>query len=540
MRARTLTLTATLATTWLLIAMALPLASRNPVPARAAPPAALFEAADRCQACHNNLVSRAGEDVSIGTDWRASMMAQSARDPYWQAGVRRELLDHPKAAAAIEHECSRCHMPMAHVSQVASGQQGTVFASRGAPLAMDGVSCTTCHQIEKDNLGTSASFTGHFVIATASPAARAAYGPFAADPGLQAVMQSATGFRQADAPHVQSSELCATCHTLFTHALDEQGAAIAQLPEQVPYLEWRHSAYREATSCQTCHMPVVADRVRVSSTLGEPRAEVSRHTFRGANVWMLRVLHRFRDELGVQAPSAELELAGKDTLGQLQEVTAQLTVLPVANADGRVQFDVQVVNRAGHKLPTAYPSRRVWLHVTVRDEADQVLFESGAVTSEGAIVGNDNDADGTTYEPHHLIIRTADQVQIYEDIMVDRSGAVTTGLLSAARYIKDNRLLPEGFDKTTASPDVAVHGAARDDADFTAGGDRVRYDVDVTVRGGVRVDVQLLYQSIGFRWADNLRARPAPETERFGRYYAELAHVGTTVLAQASITLRPE
>ena len=43
----------------------------------------------------NGLVSPAGEDVSIGVSWRSSMMANSARDPYWQAAVRREVLHHP-------------------------------------------------------------------------------------------------------------------------------------------------------------------------------------------------------------------------------------------------------------------------------------------------------------------------------------------------------------------------------------------------------------------------------------------------------------
>src|SRR6478736_1170285 len=55
----------------------------------------LFTHSDNCIACHNNLASSSGEDVSIGTMWRATMMANSARDPYWQASVRRETLDHP-------------------------------------------------------------------------------------------------------------------------------------------------------------------------------------------------------------------------------------------------------------------------------------------------------------------------------------------------------------------------------------------------------------------------------------------------------------
>ena len=169
------------------------------VQAQAPPPARpravvpqMFEAADRCQACHNGLTTPSGEDVSIGVDWRASMMAHSARDPYWQAAVRREVLDHPAAAAAIENECSRCHMPMAHVTQTALGGSGQVFANLPAPgvatpiqtLAADGVSCTVCHQIMRDKLGSPESFTGHFVIDTVTPAdQRTVFGPFADRPG---------------------------------------------------------------------------------------------------------------------------------------------------------------------------------------------------------------------------------------------------------------------------------------------------------------------------------------------------------------------
>ena len=52
--------------------------------------------------------------------------------------------------------------------------------------------------------------------------------------------------------------------------------------------------------------------------------------------------------------------------------------------------------------------------------------------------------------------------------MVDRAGAVTTGLLRATGFVKDNRLLPRGFDKATAGPDIAVRGDAAADGNFNA------------------------------------------------------------------------
>ena len=515
--------------------------------AAAAPVATvLFETADRCQACHNGLVTPSGSDVSIGVDWRASMMAHSARDPYWHAGVRREVLDHPAAAAAIEHECSRCHMPMAHITQVAAGGTGQVFANleagRTTPygvLAADGVSCAACHQIQPDKLGTPESFTGHFVIDTATPAdQRQVFGPFAVEPGLQGLMHSATTFRPTEAAHIQSSEMCATCHTLYTHTLDAAGRAIGTLPEQVPYLEWRHSTYRDTMSCQACHMPVVPEPVRISSVLGEPRDGVSRHTFRGSNFWMLKVLNRFRGELGVPTLPQELERAAQDTLAHLERESASLRIDRAERRGERVVVELTVSNRGGHKLPTAYPSRRAWLHLRIVDGGGRVVFESGAVEPTGAITGNDNDVDAMRYERHYPELTRPDQVQIYENVMVDVQGAVTTGLLSGARYVKDNRLLPEGFDKRTADPDIAVHGEADTDVDFAAGGDKVRYDVPAEAAGPLRVTAELLYQSVGYRWAQNLRAYQAAEIERFVRYYDAMSHVTTARLASAGAEIR--
>ena len=108
-------------------------------------------------------------------------------------------------------------------------------------------------------------------------------------------------------------------------------------------------------------------------------------------------------------------------------------------------------------------------------------------------------------------------MQIYETIIAGLNGEVTTGLLTGVRYLKDNRLLPRGFDKRTAEPDIAVVGGAFDDPDFNAASDRIRYSVPVAgAQGPFVVEAELLYQPIGFRWAENLKAyEHAPEPRRF-------------------------
>jgi hypothetical protein len=94
----------------------------------------------------------------------------------------------------------------------------------------------------------------------------------------------------------------------------------------------------------------------------------------------------------------------------------------------------------------------------------------------------------------------------------------------ALSYVKDSRLLPRGFDKRTTPADVAVHGGALDDPDFSAGGDRVRYSIDVAgARGPLLVEVQLWYQPIAYRWVENLRTYEAIEPQRFVDYFDEMS-----------------
>ena len=501
----------------------------------------LFASSEDCLACHNGMRTGSGEDVSIGADWRASMMANSGRDPYWMASVRREIADHQVADAAIQDECSVCHLPMARTTHRAEGHPGEVFShmpprydAQGLDkLAHDGVSCTVCHQITSQKLGTPDSYTGGYVIDTRAGSPRPIYGPFEIDKGRTTVMRSSSGFTQQQASHVQQSELCATCHTLITTALGPRGEEIGRLPEQMPYEEWKHSDFATTRTCQDCHMPAVED-TPVSSVLGNAR-RLARHQFVGGNFFMLRMLNRYREDLAVVAPSIELDRSVNRTIAHLQREAATLSIDSGGVSGGAVSFDVTARNLSGHKLPTGYPSRRAWLHVVVRDRSGSVLFESGAVEPTGLIAGNDNDRDGGQVEPHYTQITSADQVQIYESVMGDSTGRPTTGLLNGVRYLKDNRLLPSGFDKATAGPDIAVVGAAASDTDFAGGLDRVQFVVNVgAATGPFQVDAELRFQPIGYRWAQNLTQYDASEVKRFVRYYDSLAPASSEVLSRST------
>jgi hypothetical protein len=504
-----------------------------------------FQTSDRCLACHNGLTAPSGKDVSIGFDWRSTIMANSSRDPYWQASVRREGIDHPESKAAIEDVCSTCHMPMMRYEAKAGGKLGEVFGhlpfgdnAKKNASAEDGVSCGVCHQISPEKLGTKESFTGGFVVeAPTSKDNHPEYGPFVIEAGQARIMQTSTeGFRPTTGTHIQTSEFCATCHTLYTKALFE-GKEVGTFPEQVPFLEWKHSDYAEKQTCQSCHMPEVREDAPITTALGVLRHGVREHTFVGANFFMLNVLNIHRGDLSVQAMPQELTAEAERTKQFLQKQSARVTIRSLEADGGRIQTEVLVENLTGHKLPTAYPSRRAWLHFVLRDRNGKTVFESGALHPDGSIEGNDNDADPLKFEPHYREITKSDEVQIYEPILKDYSGKVTTGLSNAAGYLKDNRLLPTGFEKATAEHDIAVTGDAADDPNFTAAGDVVRYAVGLgDAQGPFQVEAELWYQPIGFRWAHNLAPYDSMETKRWVGYYEQNAAQTAIVLARATAT----
>jgi hypothetical protein len=236
----------------------------------------------------------------------------------------------------------------------------------------------------------------------------------------------------------------------------------------------------------------------------------------------------------VKALPTELTAEAERTVAFLQSQSARVSVQSVETSADHIKVQVLVQNLTGHKMPTAYPSRRAWLHVTIRDARDNKVFESGALHADGSIEGNDNDADPARFEPHYREITSSDQVEIYEPILKDSAGHVTTGLLSAVGYLKDNRLLPSGFKKETAEADIAVVGDAVEDPNFTDAGSVVQYSVSTGgAQGPFHVEAELWYQPIGFRWAHNLGPYKAAEPQRFVGYYESMSTATALLLTRA-------
>ncbi|HPF12925.1 MAG TPA: multiheme c-type cytochrome, partial [Planctomycetota bacterium] len=462
--------------------------------------------------------SPTGDDVSPHGLWQATMMANSFRDPYWRGTVAKEIAHKPGQAAEIQAVCVRCHAPMAHHTAALAGEPAATVAEMASdPLAQDGVSCTVCHKIEAENLGTEASFSGRPSIGRN----RAIFGPFA-DPAA-GPMQMHSGYEPQLGSHIQSSAHCATCHTLSTH----YSLGKSTFPEQTPYLEWRNSQYsdengrtEQSRTCQECHMPDMGT-IKIARNPGgrdfliQPRP-FRAHAFTGGNAFMLDMLGEYREELGVSAPKEALGRMAMATRAQLADRTALVTVTKPERHGDQLEFAVQVENLTGHKFPTGYPARRAWLRVQVR-AGNQLVFESGKYDETGRLT---QVADELAI-PHLSRIEKPEDVMVWEMVAADIDGQATTHLTSMASRLKDNRLLPKGWQATGPHTEKTAPLGTEGDADFVAGGDTVQFSVTLPegTPTGLRILAWLHYQTIPPAWVESMRSIEADECKDFVRMY---------------------
>ena len=82
-----------------------------------------------------------------------------------------------------------------------------------------------------------------------------------------------------------------------------------------------------------------------------------------------------------------------------------------------VYYALDIKNKAGHKFPSGYPSRRASVQFIVKNEMGDTLFFNGEFDEDFEVIGH-----STPYESHHTTIRNEEDVQIYEMVFADSEG----------------------------------------------------------------------------------------------------------------------
>lgn len=552
------------------------------------------------------------QNLSPYGEWHASMMGLSGRDPVFHAQLESEKAMRPGDTALLDNTCYRCHGVMGQrqlaIDQGRPFQHDMVYAERHTPngkygaLARDGVSCTVCHHMSEQGLGTEATYTGQFGVGLATEL----YGPYT-DVKVKP-MQQAIGITPRSAPQISSSAMCGSCHTVILPRLPAEEVPVGTDPftnpaipkghEQATYLEWRNSAYQNeqepvdtaaARTCQSCHMPTTFDgpadtplafkianiedntypeaqnRLPDEDITLAVRTPYSRHTLVGLNVFVLEMFQQFPEILGIDLTDpnvpnntmASLLLASQESAKLGQQHSATVEIPSVRRTADALEASVVVTNLAGHKLPSGVGFRRAFLTFDVLDAAGKSLWSSGRTSPLGVILGPDGQPlptefspERTEVQPHHAVITAQDQVQVYEDRYLDSNGKLTTSFVGLAQEVKDNRLLPRGWSTTAPDTDFLQPSGIDGDPRYAdgSGSDEVIYRVPLAeVPGAATVTATLNYQSIPpYYLNERFQTTSGRETQRLYHLASRLDLSGSPAagwrlpLASAEAALSPE
>jgi len=355
--------------------------------------------------------------------------------------------------------------------------------------------------------------------------------------------------------------------------------------EQTTYPEWAFSAYRSGMlgdtplpsgpgatprTCQDCHMPSRhADGTTIKSKIAAieefsnypqtdyrldardidlpVREGFAQHVLVGLNIFLIEMAQQFPETFGIRSEDpglggtnlAPLQVTENAILDQAAHATSKVSVEPTWNArTDTLEAIVSVENLAGHKFPSGVGFRRAFIEFSALDANGDTLWISGATNAMGALIdvaGNplpgelwwQHDCSArlpNAWQPHHERITRPEQVQIYQELITDAKGQLTTSFLSINGHLKENRLQPHGFlgeaervaiaaalGDSTPPPHLGVfamdenlgravgpEGEAEHDPDYHNGSgiDRIAYSISGLRGKPASAQAKLYYQAI--------------------------------------------
>jgi len=535
-----------------------------------------FITSDQCQACHdasilnsslpNMMVEDRTRSIAPYSEWSVSMMGLAGRDPIFYSQLEGETNYYADSLTGfITNTCFKCHGVMGQRQYHIDEQPGDFtramaaawpegehkeYAAYGS-LARDGVSCTVCHHIIDEGLGTPETFTGDFKLGPPDQI----YGPY--EDVVTKPMEHSVGITPQYGSWMPSSRLCVSCHTIQLPVYYKDGKPVMAngepkvVFEQTTYLEWLNSDFNDENgrtdqtqSCQDCHMkqsfeghPITSKIANIEAEACDdcdfppmeralpneevtltPRKPFFRHQLAGINLFGLEMFSQFPLVLGIMQldfqtffynAMLEAQEAGEQ-MAQHETVDIDVTTAQTGNT---VEATVTVHNKVGHFFPSGVGFRRAFINVTYLDGLGNKVWASGSTDDVGVILDNDGEplpteflekdpATGLKYQPHYTVIENSSQVQIYESIHLNPYGEITTSFLGLDKHIKDNRIRPLGWSPTGPYAEVTMaDGNAKNDPDYTkaeeTGKDTVVYRIDLGAKAASvkKVRVRVFYQA---------------------------------------------
>ena len=274
-----------------------------------------------------------------GQSYRATMMAQSARDPLFKAALAIAFDDRPN----LTDLCLRCHAPMAWINGRSEPGDGSALI----PEDLESVTCDICHRMIPTPDGEQLIGSGQFHLdASTAKRSRRGSAPF----GGHGVVRS---------DFTASSAMCGTCHSLFNpaeNAHDAEGNDLGFVYyEQRTYEEWVDSVFpAQGIGCIECHM-----RTETGAAVrdGETYDDLQVHAFVGGNDFAVKAVRLLNPNLPIAQEVSQVGRWVEESLRQAAELEVRSPPVEVQAGDP-YDLEVRLTNKTGHKLPSGYPEGR--------------------------------------------------------------------------------------------------------------------------------------------------------------------------------------
>lgn len=283
-------------------------------------------------------------------EWSGSMHAYASEDPVFVAMNARGQRE---TGGTLGNFCVNCHAPMA----ARTGATTDGLNLKTLPKSMQGVTCYFCHTVDavEGTHNNPLRLAGDGVLRGG-----------VSDPVSNTAHQSAYS-KLHDRDRLDSAAVCGSCHDIVTPG----GVHLERT-----FKEWQGSLFAKdepglKLTCGGCHMPS-----RMAVAADAPGAEVRKvhdHSMPGVDVAL--------------TPFPEMEAQRRAIQSELDSAIGVRLCVTGMN------IEVSVDNiAAGHGWPSgSNQDRRAWVEVVARDADGGVMFQSGVVGHDEAVIEHAGD-----------------------------------------------------------------------------------------------------------------------------------------------------
>ena len=333
-----------------------------------------FLTAKYCGHCHQEAYA----------EWRQTAHANSFRAPWYIKNTN--LLRDEKGIEFTRH-CEGCHNPIALVSGA---------LTKGSPIDRhfdaDGITCTTCHSIQK----VDARGTGSYVMAQPAVLVDADGKPIYGEVSDKEILAHLDRHSKAVMKDFyRTSDFCAACHK----------AALPRILNNYKWQraiflsdEWQQSSFAkqsplpfyvkdQVSTCQTCHMKSEAITLQ---DYGAEDGKLKSHRWLGANT-ALSKYYGYDEQMEKTVAFLRTGVFNVDIFGierNGDKIAAPLGTVPFEIAAGDdlvVSVVVQNKGIAHNHVPEQRDFYESWVEFQVKDSAGKTIMDSGAIQPGGEL-----------------------------------------------------------------------------------------------------------------------------------------------------------